>query len=78
MQQLRGLSSPPRRDPVSPEPGAKAELVHTLNGSGLAVGRTFAAVLENFQQEDGSVVIPEAAKGLYGRARRLTGRGVVT
>lgn len=38
----------------------KPEFVHTLNGSGLAVGRTFAAILENYQQEDGSVVIPEA------------------
>jgi seryl-tRNA synthetase len=37
----------------------KPEFVHTLNGSGLAVGRTFAAILENYQQEDGSVVIPE-------------------
>ena len=41
------------------EPGAKPEFVHTLNGSGLAVGRTFAAVIENYQQEDGSVRIPE-------------------
>jgi seryl-tRNA synthetase len=39
---------------------SKVEYVHTLNGSGLAVGRTFVAVLENYQQEDGSVVIPEA------------------
>ena len=39
---------------------AKPEFVHTLNGSGLAVGRTFAAILENFQQEDGSVKIPKA------------------
>ena len=38
----------------------KAQLVHTLNGSGLAVGRTVAAILENFQNEDGSVTIPEA------------------
>lgn len=38
---------------------AKAEFVHTLNGSGLAVGRTFAAILENYQQEDGSVIIPK-------------------
>ncbi|MGW8187121.1 MAG: aminoacyl--tRNA ligase-related protein, partial [Desulfobacterales bacterium] len=38
------------------------ELVHTLNGSGLAVGRTLAAVLENYQQADGSVVIPEALR----------------
>lgn len=40
----------------------KAELVHTLNGSGLAVGRTFVAILENYQQEDGSVIIPEVLK----------------
>lgn len=39
--------------------GAKPEFVHTLNGSGLAVGRTWIAVLENYQQEDGSVLIPE-------------------
>lgn len=38
---------------------AKAELVHTLNGSGLAVGRTFAAVVENYQNEDGSITVPE-------------------
>jgi seryl-tRNA synthetase len=38
------------------------ELVHTLNGSGLAVGRTVAAILENYQQADGSVVIPEALR----------------
>ncbi len=43
-----------------PALGAKPEFVHTLNGSGLAVGRTFAALLENHQQEDGSVRIPEA------------------
>ena len=43
-----------------PEEKAKPEFVHTLNGSGLAVGRTVAAILENYQQEDGSVVIPEA------------------
>ena len=48
------------------EPGAKPEFVHTLNGSGLAVGRTVAAILENFQQEDGSVVIPEALRPCFG------------
>ncbi len=42
------------------EPKAKAEFVHTLNGSGLAVGRTVAAILENYQQADGSVKVPEA------------------
>ena len=44
------------------EKKAKPEFVHTLNGSGLAVGRTVAAILENFQQEDGSVVVPEALR----------------
>src|SRR4029077_5177126 len=44
----------------------KKEFVHTLNGSGLAVGRTFAALLENFQQEDGSVEIPEALQAYTG------------
>ncbi len=48
------------------KPGAKAELVHTLNGSGLAVGRTTAAILENYQQEDGSVIIPEALRPYMG------------
>jgi seryl-tRNA synthetase len=43
-------------------PKAKPELVHTLNGSGVAVGRTVAALLENFQQADGSVLIPEALR----------------
>ena len=48
------------------EAGAKPEFVHTLNGSGLAVGRTVAAILENYQQEDGSVVIPEALRPYTG------------
>ncbi|MCM3639498.1 serine--tRNA ligase [Sporosarcina luteola] len=48
------------------EQGAKPEYVHTLNGSGLAVGRTVAAILENFQQEDGSVVIPEVLRPYMG------------
>jgi seryl-tRNA synthetase len=42
--------------------GAKPEYVHTLNGSGLAIGRTWIAILENFQREDGSVAIPEALR----------------
>jgi seryl-tRNA synthetase len=45
----------------NPETG-KPELVHTLNGSGLAVGRTLVAVLENYQQPDGSIAIPEALR----------------
>ncbi|MEG0291556.1 MAG: serine--tRNA ligase [Anaerovoracaceae bacterium] len=49
-----------------PEEGGKPEFVHTLNGSGLAVGRTVAAILENYQQADGSVVIPEALRAYMG------------
>ena len=45
-----------------PTDGGKARLVHTINGSGLAVGRTMVAVLENYQQKDGSVVIPEVLR----------------
>jgi seryl-tRNA synthetase len=45
-----------------PEGTGKAEFVHTLNGSGLAVGRTLIALLENYQQADGSVVIPDALR----------------
>ena len=47
-------------------PGDKPEYVHTLNGSGLAVGRTVAAILENYQNADGSVTIPEALRSLMG------------
>ena len=53
------------------EAGSKPEFVHTLNGSGLAVGRTVAAILENFQQEDGSVVIPEALRPYMGGRSEL-------
>ena len=48
------------------EPKAKPEYVHTLNGSGVAVGRTVAAILENYQQEDGSVVVPDALRPYMG------------
>jgi len=48
------------------------ELVHTLNGSGLAAGRTFAAILENFQQADGSVWIPEALRPYLGGMDMIT------
>jgi len=58
-----------------PEPGARAEFVHTLNGSGLAVGRTLAAVLENYQQADGSVVIPEVLRPYMGGLERITANG---
>jgi seryl-tRNA synthetase len=42
--------------------GEKPQLCHTLNGSGLAVGRTLVAILENYQREDGTVMVPEALK----------------
>ena len=50
----------------------KSDFVHTLNGSGLAVGRTFLAILENYQQADGSVVIPEALRPYMGGLERIT------
>jgi len=53
--------------------GAKPEFVHTLNGSGLAVGRTWIAILENFQQADGSVVIPEALRPYMGGLEKISG-----
>lgn len=55
-----------------PEAGAKPRFVHTLNGSGLAVGRTFAAILENYQNADGSVTIPEALRPYVGGIDRIT------
>lgn len=48
-----------------PKDGGKTEFVHTLNGSGLAVGRTFAALVENYQKEDGTIEIPEALKPYF-------------
>ena len=50
-----------------PEPGAKPELVHTLNGSGLALARIVAALLETYQQADGSVTVPEVLRPYLGR-----------
>ena len=50
-----------------PEPGAKPELVHTLNGSGLALARTVAAILETYQQPDGSVSVPDVLRPYLGR-----------
>jgi seryl-tRNA synthetase len=52
-----------------PEGSKKSEYVHTLNGSGLAIGRTWLAILENYQQADGSVVIPEALRKYMGTER---------
>jgi seryl-tRNA synthetase len=49
-----------------PSESAKPELLHTLNGSGLAVGRTLVAIMENFQQADGTILVPEALRGYMG------------
>ena len=56
-----------------PEGKNKTEFVHTLNGSGLAVGRTWVAIVENYQQPDGSVLIPEALRPYMG-AERITAK----
>jgi seryl-tRNA synthetase len=56
-----------------PKGARKSELVHTLNGSGLAVGRTWVAIVENYQQADGSVLIPEVLRSYVG-ADRITPR----
>jgi seryl-tRNA synthetase len=57
-----------------PEAGARPRFLHTLNGSGLAVGRTLIAVLENYQQKDGSIVVPEALRPHMGGVERITKR----
>jgi len=51
---------------------SKPEFVHTLNGSGLAIGRTVAALMENYQQEDGSIVIPEVLRPYMGNMERIS------
>jgi seryl-tRNA synthetase len=51
--------------------GAKPEFVHTLNGSGLAIGRTWVAILENYQQADGSIVIPEVLRPYMGSLEKI-------
>ncbi|MGA8672497.1 MAG: serine--tRNA ligase [Terracidiphilus sp.] len=63
-----------RRANIRFKPGGKGktEFVHTLNGSGLAVGRTWLAILENYQQADGSVAIPEALQPYMGDLERIT------
>lgn len=54
--------------------GAKPEYIHTLNGSGLAVGRTWIAILENYQQRDGSIVIPEVLRPYMNGLERIAAR----
>jgi seryl-tRNA synthetase len=57
------------------EETGKPEFVHTLNGSGLAVGRSLIAVMENYQQEDGSIAIPEALRSYMGGATMIGADG---
>ncbi len=54
-----------------PADGGKPRLLHTLNGSGLAVGRTLVAILENYQHEDGSVTVPAALRPYCGGLERI-------
>jgi seryl-tRNA synthetase len=63
-----------RRASIRCKSGKKTEPVHTLNGSGLAVGRTWVAILENYQQGDGTVIVPDALRP-YLNAERITKRG---
>ena len=57
-----------------PAGSKKSQFVHTLNGSGLAVGRTMVAILENYQQEDGSIAIPEALRPYMGGLQCIEAR----
>ncbi|MBM3794560.1 MAG: serine--tRNA ligase [Acidobacteria bacterium] len=65
-----------RRAAIRCRTGKKTELAHTLNGSGLAVGRTWVAIVENYQQADGTVIVPEALRP-YLNAERITKRGKI-
>ena len=58
-----------------PRPRGRSEFVHTLNGSGLAIGRTWLAIVENYQQEDGSVLVPKALRTYLHGAERITATG---
>jgi seryl-tRNA synthetase len=55
-----------------PKGSKEVRYVHTLNGSGLAVGRTLVAVMENYQQEDGSILIPDALRPYMGGRERIS------
>ena len=58
--------------------GAKdTRFVHTLNGSGVAVGRALIAVMENYQEADGSIRIPDSASALHGRPRQDRARSLI-
>jgi seryl-tRNA synthetase len=59
------------RPTARPEGEKSTRFVHTLNGSGLAVGRTLVAVMENYQQEDGAIAIPDALARYFDGLNRL-------
>ena len=58
-----------------PDDNGKPEFVHTLNGSGLAVGRCLIAVLENFQEQDGSIILPTALRTYLGNSTKISKKG---
>jgi len=68
---IRFRPEPNKMDKAEKSAKAKPEFVHTINGSGLAVGRTWLAILENYQQPDGSVLIPEALRPYMGGLQRI-------
>jgi seryl-tRNA synthetase len=68
---IRYRPEPNKIDKAEKSAKAKPEFVHTINGSGLAVGRTWLAILENYQQPDGSVLIPEALRPYMGGLQRI-------
>ena len=69
--ELRGFSGSPPAGALAQPGKGKPELVHTLNGSGLAVGRTLVAVLENYQQADGRISVPDALRPYMGGLETL-------
>ena len=67
MLELRRLPGAPDGDPLPrPRRARRPELVHTLNGSGLALARTVAAIIETYQQPDGSILVPEVLRAAFG------------
>ena len=73
----KGKKAAGRLGRFRPAGGGKPEFVHTLNGSGLAVGRTLIAVLENGQEEDGSITLPEALRPWLGGKGRIDASGAL-
>ncbi|MEM7663481.1 MAG: serine--tRNA ligase [Pseudomonadota bacterium] len=73
--QARRMDARWRPAATEDNPKPKPEFVHTLNGSGLAVGRTLVAILENYQEEDGSITVPEALRGYLGGQERIASVG---